>query len=489
MSERPNILWICTDQQRYDTIGALRNPHIHTPNIDRLVAEGLAFTRAYCQNPICTPSRASFLTGMYPSSVHACMNGNDHWADAAPLVTKLLADAGYDCGLAGKLHLSGAADRIEPRPDDGYRVFHWSHHPYDDWDEGHEYADWLRAQGHDPSVLFEHPAQIPPYLHQTTWCTDRALDFIVEERSQPWLMSVNYFDPHAAFDPPQPYLDRYDPAELPPPLFTESDLAAQAKLSEVLFQTEATPPDALNMDDYFQNVELDGDRSTQPSPAQAIKAAYYGMIELIDDNVGRLLDALERSGQRENTLVIFMSDHGEMLGDHGLVLKGCRFYEGLVRVPLIFSWPGRIPEGVVCDALVELIDIAPTLLDFCDQTHPARMQGKSLHPILVGEADPNRHRTSVRTEYYQTLANLERPRIEREGHGSYATMIRDERYKLVTYHGHSIGELFDLTEDPNEFRNLWDDPAHAEIRFRLMKQSFDSLAFAVDLGSEQVTRF
>ena len=161
MTERPNILWICTDQQRYDTIGALGNPHIHTPNIDRLVGEGLAFTHAYCQNPICTPSRASFLTGMYPSSVHACMNGNDRWADAAPLVTKLLADAGYDCGLAGKLHLSGAAGRIEPRPDDGYRVFHWSHHPYDDWDEGHDYADWLRAQGNDPSILFEDPASDP----------------------------------------------------------------------------------------------------------------------------------------------------------------------------------------------------------------------------------------------------------------------------------------------------------------------------------------
>ena len=276
---------------------------------------------------------------------------------------------------------------------------------------------------------------------------------------------------------------------MPPPLFVESDLAAQAKLSEVIFQTEATSPDAMKMDDYFPNTGPISDRSAQPNTAQAIKAAYYAMIELIDDNVGRLLDELEHSGQRENTLVIFMSDHGEMLGDHGLVLKGCRFYDGLVRVPLIFSWPGRIPEGVVSDGLVELIDIAPTLLDFCGRSHPARMQGKSLHPILMGEADPDRHRSSVRAEYYQTLANLERPRIEREGHGSYATMIRDERYKLVTYHGHETGELFDLAEDPDEYHNLWDGPAHADIRFRLMKQSFDSLAFAVDLGSEQVTRF
>ena len=117
---QPNVLWICTDQQRYDTIGALGNPHVHTPHIDRLAAEGVAFSHAFCQTPICTPSRASFLTGMYPSTLHACTNGNDTWAEAAPLVTKLLADSGYDCGLAGKLHLAGAHARIEPRPkDDG----------------------------------------------------------------------------------------------------------------------------------------------------------------------------------------------------------------------------------------------------------------------------------------------------------------------------------------------------------------------------------
>jgi len=494
MNDRPNILWICTDQQRYDTIGALGNAHIHTPNIDRLVGEGFAFTHAYCQSPICTPSRASFLTGMYPSSVHACMNGNDHWADAAPLVTKLLADAGYDCGLAGKLHLAGAADRIEPRPDDGYRIFHWSHHPSDEWDEGHDYVDWLRAQGEDPMTLFAAPAAIPPHLHQTTWCTDRALDFISEERSQPWLMSVNYFDPHAAFDPPQLYLDRYDPAELPPPIFSEGDLAAQAKLSDIIFQTQPTAPENMRMEDYFdsrflETVGLAEESGRRPTTAQAIKAAYYAMIELIDDNVGRLLEELERTGQCRNTLVIFMSDHGEMMGDHGLVLKGCRFYEGLVRVPLIMRWPGQIVEGIQSDALVELTDIAPTLLDFCDVEIPERMQGKSLRPILVGEGDPHHHRNSVRTEYYRTLSYLERHVIQQGGQGSFGTMIRDEQYKLVTYHGHEVGELYDLINDPSEFNNLWADPTYTDIRFRLMKQSFDSLAFAVDRGPEQVTRF
>jgi arylsulfatase len=462
----PNILWICTDQQRWDTIHALGNAQIRTPNIDRLVREGVAFTRAYCQSPICTPSRASFLTGMYPSSIHACCNGNEHWAEAAPLVTKLLKDGGYDCGLAGKFHLAGAGFRREPRPhDDGYRVFHWSHDPRDRFPAGHAYADWIRSQGYSLAEFNKDMSQIPPHLHQTTWCTDRAIDFLEEERDGPWLMSVNVFDPHAPFDPPQSYLERYLGQEVPQPHFQEGDLAAQARLAGIDFQ-QATDPRTPEM--------------------QRIIAAYYAMIELIDDNVGRLLAALERTGQREQTLIIFMSDHGEMLGDHGLLLKGCRFYEGLVRVPLIFSWPGQVQPGVVSDALVELTDITPTLLAIAGQPQPERVQGRSLWPILSGAADPQRHRDFVRCEYYRALNPNER---DRPWSGSYATMIRDERHKLVVYHGHEQGELFDLANDPHEFTNLWDDPAHAAVRFTLLKQSFDALALAVDIGPPQTWVF
>jgi arylsulfatase len=465
---RPNILWICTDQQRFDTIGALGNPYIHTPHIDRLVRSGVAFRHAFSQSTICTPSRASFLTGLYPSSVHGCTNGNDYWADAAPLVTKLLADAGYDCGLAGKLHLAGAQGRTEPRPaEDGYRVFHWSHHPQDDWEQGHAYADWVRSQGEVLAELYKHPEDIPPYLHQTTWCADRAIDFIKEQREQPWLMSVNTFDPHAPFDPPQVYLDRYDPSSLPGPLFRSGDIASQARLAGIDFQTSAREPESFH--------------------ARAIQAAYYAMIELIDENVGRMLMALEGTGQLENTVVVFTSDHGEALGDHGLLLKGCRFYEGLVRVPLIFSWPGHFRSGLVSDALVELTDITPTLLEICGLPWPERMQGRSLLPLLTGAANLHQHRDFVRSEYYRAL-NPDVPG-RHDFDGTYATMIRDARYKLVVYHGHEIGELFDLRTDPWEFRNLWDDPDYADVRFDLMKKSFDALALAVDIGPEQVAYY
>ena len=466
-AKQPNILWICTDQQRYDTIGALNNPQAHTPNIDKLVASGVAFERAFCQSPICTPSRGSFLTGMYPSSIHGCFNGNEYWDEAAPLVTALLADAGYDCALAGKLHLAGTHGRIEPRPKhDGYRLFHWSHDPEDQWETGHAYADWITQQGQSLGELRKTPHEIPPALHQTTWCSDRAIDFIeADHDGKPWLMSVNIFDPHEPFDPPQPYLDRYETESLSGPLFRESDLAAQAKLAAIDFQTPCRRPEDFN--------------------AKWIQAAYYAMIELIDDNVGRMLEALERTGQRENTIVIFMSDHGEMLGDHGLLQKGCRFYEGLVRVPLIVSWPGQFLAGVRRQALVELMDIAPTLLELAGLPIPERMQGRSLTSLLSKPDAADAHREFVRCEYYDAInAEFNEPFT-----GSYATMLRDERHKLIVYHGHGIGELFDLDADPGEFDNLWDDPAWQETKTRLLLQSFDALAFAADLGTRAVTVF
>ena len=267
------------------------------------------------------------------------------------------------------------------------------------------------------------------------------------------------------FDPPQPYLDRFDAKAMPGPLFRASDLEAQARLSNIDFQTVSRRPEEFD--------------------AKRIQAAYYAMIELIDDNVGRMLAALERTGQRENTLVIFMSDHGEMLGDHGLLLKGCRFYEGLVRVPLIVSWPGHVLTDVIREALVELTDVAPTLLDIAGVNVPEAMQGRSLKPLLVEGNAPDHHRDFVRCEYYRALNPAAQPAFT----GTFATMLRDDRYKLVVYHGHGVGELFDLETDPGEFDNLWNDPALIETKLRLMQQSFDTLALAVDTGSPLVTRF
>ncbi|NLD72957.1 MAG: sulfatase-like hydrolase/transferase [Chloroflexi bacterium] len=473
---RPNILWICTDQQRYDTIGGLGNPAIRTPHLDRLMAEGVAFTRTYSQSPICTPSRASFLTGLYPSTVHVNRNGNAYFPASERLITRRLADAGYDCGLAGKLHLSAANGRVEERCDDGYRVFRWSHHPSPEsyWPtRDHAYQQWLADQGVRWEEAYGAPQEgglapqgeyrpgIAARYHQTTWCAEEAIAFMHEHRDGPWLMSVNPFDPHPPLDPPAEYLDRMDRAAMLLPLWREEERESQLAFRGIAHQTR-TP---VAPDEY---------------DARGMVAAYYAQIELIDDQVGRMLAALVETGQRENTIVIYCSDHGEMLGDHGLRLKGCRFYEGAVHVPLIISWPGHILQGLRSDALVELADLAPTLNDFTGLPSDEDVHGRSLAPILTGAADPAHHREFVRCEYHDALAQEE---------ASHANMLFDGRFKIAVYHGHEVGELYDLAQDPEEFHNLWWSPEHAERKAALIARLFDAVMLATDPGQPRVGKF
>ena len=493
--QRPNILWICTDQQRYDTLGAQGNGHVRTPHLDQLWRSGAAFTHAYCQSPICTPSRASFLTGTYPSTCHNTRNGNDRFVERFPLVTRLLADAGYDCGLIGKLHLASAYGRIEARTDDGYRYWRYSHGPRDDWPVGHDYADWVRQHGSVLGELIQDPAGVPAPLHQTTWCAERTIEFISEPRAAdtPWLACVNIYDPHPPFNPPQEYRERFDPAAMPGPLFRDSDLAQQERLAAIDFQSRGRPPHDLDIrspvipespgreDSAGSGARADGRSSLPPHAtardAHTLQAAYYAMIELIDDQMGRMLDALRDTGQADHTLVTFTSDHGEMLGDHGLIQKGCRFYEGLVRVPLILAWPGTIRAGLVSDALVELTDLAPSLLEAAGAAVPEWMQGRSLLPLAGGVADPRHHRDAVLCEYFDALDAPDATR---------ATMYRERRYKLVVYHGHGLGELYDLERDPGEFDNLWDDPAHATLKANLLLDSYAASMGAVDVGTRRI---
>jgi arylsulfatase len=460
---QPNILWICTDQQRYDTIAALGNTLVNTPNIDRLVANGVAFSNAYCQSTVCAPSRASYLTGRYPRTTGCRQNGQT-LPTSEKLISRLLADAGYSCGLAGKQHLAACADgQVEIRGDDGYESFQWSHHPQPDWPEN-AYAQWLAAKGVSWNTHYSGQGTayvqegMPAEYHQTTWCAEMACDFIRGHQEGPWLFSYNCFDPHHPFDPPADYLKKYDPANMPLPKYREGELDNKPIYQQKDHEWAHDEPG------YFHVAGMNDDDRRQ------VTAAYYAMVELIDDSVGKMLDALEETGQLERTIVLFMSDHGEMLGDHGLYLKGPHFYQSAVRVPLILSYPAQYQSGLVADGLVELVDIVPTLLQSCHVPIGPGIQGKSLLPILTGQAAGDFHREYVYCEYMNSWTHDR----------AYGTMMRTKDEKIVVYHGINTGELYDLNDDPDEFENLWDHTDHAPRRHRLLKQAFDASVFTMD---------
>ncbi len=470
--QRPNILWICTDQQRWDTLGCYGNPYVHTPNLDRLAAQGVLFEHCYCQSPVCTPSRASFLTGRYPRTNRCRQNGQSIPTDEV-LVTKLLADEQTAGGLSGKLHISACHPKVAPtgerRVNDGYAEFHWSHHVDADWPTN-EYFHWLQERG----ITYERrPFQesrfvevsVPAAYHQTTWCAQQAINFMETAAAfeHPWMFSVNFYDPHHPFDPPLEYLQRYldHLADLPLPRYVSGELA-----NKPIFQQQ-DHQGAYNTSGNYPFTDMtDQDH-------QLIRAAYWAMIDLIDEQVGRMLDVLEQTGQREQTIVIFMSDHGEMLGDHGIYLKGPYCYEPAVRVPLLISWPGTIVNNCRSTALVELTDLAPTLLEAAGLPVHAGMQGRSLWSLLIGATDLNQHRADVYCEYYNAMPWHKNP-------PAYATMLRTDRHKLVAMHGSDISELYDLTKDPDETYNLWNEPAYSETRATLLQRLCDRMAWTVD---------
>lgn len=469
---KPNILWICSDQQRFDTLGCYGNQFVTTPNIDQLAENGTLFEHAYSQSPVCTPSRASFLTGRYPRTTRTRQNGQSIPPDEV-LVTKFLADAGYTCGLAGKLHVSAshpdAAPVIERRIDDGYAEFHWSHDTEPMW-PANEYFAWLKERG----VRYERKTfrgsehvqvSAPGDHHQSVWCADKAVHFMEAQADfdRPWLFSVNLYDPHHPFDPPLEYLERYleNLDEIPLPNYVPGELD-----DKPIFQ-QNDHHRAYNTSGYFPAAEMTDEEH------RLLRAAYWAMIDLIDDQVGRMLEVLNETGQRDNTIVIFMSDHGEMLGDHGLYLKGPYFYDPAIRVPLIVSWPGRVAADVRSRALVELTDLAPTLLEAAGLSIAKRMQGRSLWPLLTGERDTDSHRDDIYCEYYNAKPWHRDP-------AAHATTVRTHTHKLVAVHGLNTGELYDLERDPDETQNRWNDPDYHSVKTEMLVRLCDRMAWTVD---------
>jgi arylsulfatase A-like enzyme len=463
-SRMPNVLWICPDMQRFDTIEGLNNDVIHTPNIRKLMSESVTFTHAYTQSTVCSPSRASFLTGRYPHTTGLRALGQRIRPDER-LVTKILSDAGYACGLSGKLHLSPTfGGRLEDRIDDGYSVFDWSHDISALWPGHNMWRVWLDEQGvkwpTPPKGNDAHAWGVPidgKYM-QTAWCSDRAIQFIRGQRQfNPWFMSVNIFQPHAPYWPAEQYLDHYRASDMLSPNYREGEL----KNKPVYQQVDNRGASGGHDVSFAKTSDLDH---------RKMKAAYYAMIEQVDTEVGRMLQALEESGQADDTIVIYMSDHGEMLGDHGIFLKGPYFYEGAIRVPLMIRWPGKFKAGLKSDALVEMVDLAPTLLECTGMPIPVGMQGKSLFSLLTGKT--TRHRDSIYCEYFDSLALYNPPPM--------SVCVRTEQYKMAFYQNLGLGELYDLDKDPDETNNMWDSSAARATREMMMQTMVTRMIDTVD---------
>lgn len=448
----PNILWVCTDQQRFDTIQGLSNSLISTPNLQRFMSDSVTFTNTFVQTPICSPSRGSFLTGRYPHCTGLRANGQ-YIRSSELLVPRILADNSYTCGLAGKLHLAPCAGgRLETdeRINDGYKLFEWSHDISNAWPGHNAWRVWLERQGVN---LPQFPKEtvwgmpIAPKYSQTTWCADVATQFMRDQKGKgPWMMSVNIFQPHHPFYPTEEYLHRVDPAKMPNPAYKEGELENKTPFQQTDHQG-AYGGKALSF------------TKTSPEEHRQITAAYYAMIEQVDTEMGHMLQVLDETGQADNTIVIFMSDHGEMLGDHGIYLKGPYFYDCLTRVPLMIRWPKHFKAGLKVDALVEMVDLAPTLLEAAGIPKAAGMQGRSLMPLLTGQTTT--HRDSVYMEFFNANFNYPFPPM--------LTSVRTKDWKLNYYDQARYGELYDLQADPSEFNNLWHDPHRKDTREMMMQ--------------------
>ena len=480
----PNILLITTDQQRVDSLACYGSSWMRTPHLDRLAREGVRCDRAYCTSPVCTPSRASIFSGLMPSRHGAWNIGCQVPADV-PFLSHRLAAAGYSTLHVGKAHwqamgvppdasresLHGDAEETFAGPYYGFDHVELANgHPGYNLRTG-QHAAWVRRQGgaadlarwsglHRRGAEFggnAWDADLPLRCHNSVWTADRAVSLLSgRDPTRPFLLHLGFQDPHHPHALPRDFPDRVDPDAVPPPRVSAGELDALPPhfMAAREGRLEASPTRGRHpMAGQYLGHDY---RKVSAEDTRLARAYYYGMVQLLDAQVGRVLGALDELGLADNTLVIFTSDHGELLGDHGLWLKGAFHYESVIRVPLLLRWPARWPGGRALDGPISLCDLAPTVLSACGLANAAPLDGVDWSAHLAGEGAAPRDHAVV--EYIDDPAGLR-----------LRTLVEAE-WKITVYENAPWGELFDVRNDPDEFRNLWDSPDHQVIRLRLQRR-------------------
>jgi len=469
MPEQPNILLIIADQQRADTVGFSGKTACRTPNLDRLARQGIAFAHALTPCPLCAPARAAIFTGQYPHQVD--MLRNDTSLRAAPTLTDRLRGRGYHTAYAGKWHLdaqtppyllahSAAHDKTVSALAQWFdRSAGESVQEYTAWcarnglPDGWAFNDLALRTTRQPAMSIPKTGVLQMGADQTIdgWITEHALRLLSERpRGRPFFLVCGFQGPHPPFKIPEPYYSRYDPRDIPePPNFYPAPHKPRA-----------------NTTSYYHQLWLD--HGEHWAAWQKSVAVYWGFVTLLDEQVGRLVSALERENVLDDTLVIFTSDHGEMLGQHGLWHKMMP-YEEAVRVPLVMRYPRRIAAGARSDALVSLVDLAPTLLSVAGEPIPDEMTGIDLSPAFGNRREFQRE--PYRFSEHQPLGAW---------HNTVAwRMVVDPRWKYVWNQG-DLGELYDLESDPFELRNRIDEPGLQSQRAHLRSVLREWMAQTVD---------
>ncbi len=455
---RPNILFIFCDDHASHAISAYGSQINSTPNIDRLASEGMLFRNCFCTNSICAPSRAVVLTGKH-SHQNGVIDNRVSFDGTQQHVGKLLQAAGYQTAMIGKWHL-----KSDPTGFDYWRV--------------------LPGQGAYYNPVMRTAAGREQHTGYTTdVITDIALEWLADERDpeKPFLLMYQHKAPHREWAPGPDHLGLWEGEDLPEPAtlfdnYQNRTSAAQTQtmtIREHLNQRDLkfVPPRNLTdeqlsawnaaygpANERFENANLEGRDLIRWKYQRYIKD-YLRCIASVDDNLGRVLDYLDRSGLRQNTVVIYSSDQGFYLGDHGWFDKRWMYEESL-RMPLIVRWPGVVAPGSEDEHLVQNLDFAETFLEIAEADVPDDMQGESLVPILRGE-EPDDWRDSIYYQYY-------------EWPGAHSVQrhygVRTDRFKLIYYYLIDEWELFDLENDPDELKSVYDDAAMADVVTRLKRE-------------------
>lgn len=415
--KRSNILILMTDQQRYDTINAAGFNHMQTPNLDRLVREGCLFTNAYSPIPICIPARHNLITGLPPRYHGFADNDFEQVIPfALPTLPRILSDAGYETRAIGKMHFRPV------RRHNGFDKMELMEE-VPEFREEDEYALYLKqvGLGHVQNIhgvrnlLYMVPQRslFPEEHHGTTWVADRSIEFIRNNRGRhPFFLWSSWIAPHPPFNVPDTFADLYKNTDLPEPYVSKTPLSALAEENKMLG-------------------DLPG-----PHYLHRMRELYYAAIGHVDKNLGRILAALAEIGELDNTLIIFVSDHGELLGDYGLYQKWLP-YDSCARIPLIIRFPANVEPGSVRDAFVDLNDILPTILDVVGMDYPGDF-------YLPGESVFGDSPAKDRRFQYMEYSRGNRRWIS----------LRNHTHKYNYYYGGSREELFDLVDDPHETTNL-----------------------------------